>query len=63
MGLKDLIPFRFERLEKSNEIKINTDNFKEGECKVVLVWSWTKLRRIKYAVCYNGGKIEISEVK
>ena len=63
--LKDLIPFRFEFLssKKSNEIIINTDNFKDGECKIVPVWSWTKLRRIKYAVCYNGGKIEISELK
>ncbi|MBU4491310.1 MAG: hypothetical protein KKD69_02495 [Euryarchaeota archaeon] len=59
--LKDLIPFHFE--QKSNEIIINTDNFKEGECKIVPVWSWAKLRRIKYAVCYNGGKIEISEIK
>lgn len=62
MALKDLIPIRFERLEKSNKIIINTDNFKEGEYKIVSVWSWTKLRRIKYAVCYNGGKFEISEI-
>jgi len=66
-ALKDLISsilsLKFEFGKKSNEIIINTDELKKGYSKIVPVWSWRKMRHIKYVISYNGGKIEIEEIK
>jgi len=65
VNLKGLLPFHFEfrNSKESRVITINTDNLKDGECKIVTRWNWAKFRYDKYAVCYKDGKIDISEIK
>ncbi|MCK5661184.1 MAG: hypothetical protein KAH86_07470 [Methanosarcinales archaeon] len=61
--LSSVLSVKLDIGKKSNEIVINTDELEEGKCKIVHVWSWKKMRHLKYAVSYDGGKIDISEIK
>jgi len=44
---------------KTSEIVIDPTVFKDGDCKEVRVWSWIKMKTIKYIVCYKDGKFTI----
>ena len=55
----DVLPINLSR--KTSEIVIDPTIFKDGDCKEIRVWSWKRLKTIKYIVCYKDGEFVISK--
>ncbi len=56
------IPFFLSKESKTNEIIICTDKLKEGEAKIVRIWSWNEMRSVAYAISLREGQISIVKI-
>jgi len=53
------IPFRLSFKKESSELVVDLTVFKECEPKEVRVWSWRKMKTVKYIIHVRDGKLAI----
>lgn len=61
--LRDLCPFLFRVESKTSRIILDDTTFEECKSKVIEVWRWKSLKRVKVLIHYKGGKFVIKELK
>ena len=63
--LSELWPIRFLFQKKTAEIILDKTTFENNESKVIPVWRWKRMKRVKYLVHYSkeSEKFIIEELK
>lgn len=63
--LRELWPIRFLYEKRTAEIILDKTAFRNSESKIISVWRWSKMKRVKFLVHYNKekGKFIIRELK
>ena len=61
--ISSLLPFRFLYEKKTSEFIFDTKTIKDGEAKIVEVWSWKRMKHEKFVIVKKGKHVYIRKIE